>query len=54
MKDCFLSCMLLLLIYQVQSDVSLYNLKVFFESTYDRNQDGFADLFEMVSYFQVL
>jgi len=44
MKNPLIFCLFLGLIIQIHTEISLKNLKVFFESTYDQNKDGFATI----------
>lgn len=52
MKGLITILCLVCLLTQIHSEVSLDNLKVFFESTYDRNKDGYATFEELITFFK--
>lgn len=47
-------CVLLLIQPALNSEITLQNLKLFFEATYDNNKDGFATFEEFLDYFRFM
>jgi len=52
----FISIVCVVILFQsaLNAEVTLQNLKLFFEATYDTNKDNFATLQEFIEYFQFM